>query len=150
MNLQETLLNYLEEPVAFEGVELVDIEITGGSGKKTVVIYIDKEGGVTIDDCERVSKKVSVLLDVHDIIPFAYRLEVSSPGLSRPLKTKKDFTRNRNVKVAFHLREPFEGSQKIIGVILSVEEDGVTVMKGTQEVFLPFALIVKGSIVIDF
>ncbi len=150
MNLQETLLNHLEEPITFEGVDLVDLEITGTGGQKTLVIYIDKAGGVTVDDCEKISRKVSVLLDVHDLIPFSYRLEVSSPGLDRPLKTKKDFMRHKGAKVSFSVNEPVNGSHKVTGTILDVEEEGIKTMVGKKEMFLPFSIVIKAAIVIDF
>ena len=84
--LSETLLNSLS-------IELVDIEYRGEGRDKVLRIYIDKENGVTIDDCADISRELSVILDVNDVIPDRYTLEVSSPGLRRPLKKVEDFKR---------------------------------------------------------
>ena len=84
-----------------EGMEVVDIEYRRESGGWVLRLILDKEGGVTLDDCTRVSQEVGRSLDVEDIIPTPYTLEVSSPGLTRPLKTEKDFMKylHRLVKV---------------------------------------------------
>jgi ribosome maturation factor RimP len=88
--VQELAANVAED----EQVELVSITILGAGRKKIVKVFIDKEGGVSIGDCERMSRGLETLLDVEDIFPAAYMLEVSSPGLDRPLTQMKDFERS--------------------------------------------------------
>ena len=88
--VQELAANVAED----EQVELVSISILGAGRKKLVKVIIDKEGGVSISDCERMSRGLETLLDVEDIFPMAYMLEVSSPGLDRPLMQMRDFERS--------------------------------------------------------
>jgi ribosome maturation factor RimP len=76
-----------------EGMELIDLEYKPGKTRSLLRIYIDKEGGVTLGDCENVSRQLSAILDVKDLVKSAYILEVSSPGLDRPLKTERDYQR---------------------------------------------------------
>jgi len=89
--------------VASEGLELVDIEFKPGRYRGLLRVFIDKEGGVTLNDCENVSRQLATVLDVDDVIKSAYVLEVSSPGLDRPLRTDRDYHRaiGRRIKVTF-------------------------------------------------
>ena len=102
------------------GMEIVLIEIKGSGNRSIVRTFIDQPGGISLNDCERFSKRLSVLLDVEDWIPFSYILEVSSPGLSRPLVKEADFGRftGRNAKV--RTRFPVEGQRNFKGEILGV------------------------------
>ena len=92
----------LVEPILDEvGYELVDVEYLSKYGKWVLRVYIDKEGGISIDDCVQVSEELGDLIDIKEIIEHEYVLEVSSPGLNRPLKKEKDFSRaiDRKIKV---------------------------------------------------
>lgn len=84
----------LAQPILEDmGFELVDLEYRQQGREWMLCLYIDKEGGVTLDDCAEFSRELSTVLDVEDVVPTAYRLEISSPGLDRPLKKAQDFTR---------------------------------------------------------
>ena len=88
------------EPILYEmGFELVDIEFLSEYGRSVLRIYVDKEGGITLDECARVSREVGDLIDVKNIIKHEYVLEVSSPGLNRPLKKEQDFLRAIDKKI---------------------------------------------------
>jgi ribosome maturation factor RimP len=100
------------------GMEIVLVEIKGGGNRPMVRIYIDRTGGVTLDDCERFSKRFSVLLDVEDSIPFSHTLEVSSPGLDRPLVNEADFQRFAGKSARVRTRRPLEGQKNFTGTIL--------------------------------
>jgi ribosome maturation factor RimP len=106
-------------------MEIVFVEIKGGGNRPIVRTYIDKPGGVTLDDCERFSKRFSVLLDVEDWIPFSYTLEVSSPGLDRPLVKEADFLRFAGKNARVRMRFPIEGQKNFKGRILGVTDGRV-------------------------
>ncbi len=89
-----------------KNLELVDLEYKSEGKGKVVRIYIDKEGGVNIDDCSAVSRELSVVMDVHDVINGPYNLEISSPGLTRQLKKERDFTKNIGKKLKIKLNNP--------------------------------------------
>ena len=94
MNIDlETLRNLLEPPLDGMGYELLHLECATDGGRNVLRLYIDAPGGIGVDDCEEVSRRVSVLLDVEDALPSAYLLEVSSPGLDRPLVKPEHFRR---------------------------------------------------------
>ncbi len=94
-----------------ENMELVDVECLKMKSRWLVRIYVDKEGGVTIDDCSNISRQVGDILDVHDTPPGSYTLEVSSPGLDRPLVRDVDFLKALGRMITVRLREKMEGSK---------------------------------------
>jgi len=113
------------------GLELVDVEYVKEGSDYFLRAYIDKEGGVTIDDCETVSRPLSDMLDEEDFIPDAYILEVSSPGLGRQLKKEKDFIRSIGKEVDVKLYKAVEKRKEFSGILLEndidyivIEEDG--------------------------
>src|SRR5579872_2158079 len=103
--MRETLLKLLEPAIEALGYELVELEFP----PHLLRIYIDREGGVTVDDCEKVSRQVSAVLDVEDPIAGAYTLEVSSQGLDRPLRKEADYTRFAGGRVKLELALPKDG-----------------------------------------
>ena len=104
------------------GMEVVLVEIKGDGRRSIVRTFIDKPAGISLDDCERFSRRLSVVLDVEDWIPFSYTLEVSSPGVNRPLVQKSDFERFCGQKAKVRTRLPFEGQQNFKGKIVGVTE----------------------------
>lgn len=117
------------EPVINDlGIELVDLELKKMGGKALLRVYIDTEDGVTIDHCEQVSREVEATLDVEDPIPYSYVLEVSSPGLDRPLKKPADFIRFTGSLVRVVTKEPIEKQTFFVGV-LSDATDSYIVIK---------------------
>jgi ribosome maturation factor RimP len=118
----------ISEPlVVAEGMELVDLEYRREGPRWVLRLFIDKQGGVTVDDCARISREVGDLLDVKDIIPQAYVLEVSSPGLNRRIRKKEDFSRFVGQKVKLWLVSPKDGRKKIVGQLSGVEGEEVVV-----------------------
>jgi ribosome maturation factor RimP len=117
-NLAARIQDFAEQLAASMGLEIVLVEIKGGSNRSIVRTYIDKPGGVTIVDCERFSKRMSVLLDVEDWIPLSYTLEVSSPGLDRPLVKETDFQRFAGRSARLRTRGPIGGQRNFRGKIL--------------------------------
>ena len=115
-------------PIADENnFELVDIEYVKEAGNWFLRVYIDKQGGITIDDCELVSRALSEQLDKDDFIEDSYILEVSSPGLGRPLKKEKDFERSIGKEVEVRLFQAINKQKEYIGILTSYDKDTVTV-----------------------
>jgi ribosome maturation factor RimP len=118
----------IEPVVEGLGYELAGIEWHGGGGRhNTLRVYIDREGGVNVDDCARVSHQVSGLLDVEEPIPGRYDLEVSSPGLDRPLLRERDFERFSGRRVTLRLRVALDKRKKFTGVLVGLVDGQLTV-----------------------
>ncbi|CAI8715805.1 ribosome maturation factor RimP [Pseudomonas sp. TE6288] len=120
-------------------------------GKHSVLrIYIDKEGGILVEDCEAVSRQASAILDVEDPISSEYTLEVSSPGMDRPLFTLEQFAAHAGEQVKIKLRTPFEGRRNFQGLLRGVEEQDVVVQVDQHEFLLPIDSIDKANIIPSF
>ena len=118
----------LLEPIVSElGFELVDVEYVKEGGTWYLRAYIDKPCGITVDDCETVSRRFSDILDEKDYIEDSYVFEVSSPGLGRPLKKEKDFARSLGEEVEIRTYRPIDRQKEFIGILKSYDEDTVTI-----------------------
>ncbi len=109
------------------GFELVDVEYVKEGGTWYLRAYIDKEGGITVNDCEAISRKFSDLLDAEDFIDESYVLEVSSPGLGRPLKKEKDYIRSMGKEVEIRTYRAIDRQKEFIGILSAYTEDTVTI-----------------------
>lgn len=132
------------------GFELWGVEYITRGREVLLRIYIDHEEGIDVDDCAAVSRQVSALLDVEDPIQSEYILEVSSPGMDRPLFTLDQFTRYRGEQVKLKLRTPYEGRRNFSGRLSGVEGDEVVLVVGEEEYLLPIELIDKAHVVPQF
>lgn len=122
---RENIIALVEPVLEAEGLELVDLEFAKMGSRWLVRMYIDREGGVTLQDCSDMSRLIGDILDVNDLPPGPYNLEISSPGLDRPLTRDKDFMKYKGQTVRIRLKEKFEGSRNFKGVLADfVEEDG--------------------------
>ena len=140
--LQDVLLPVLQD----YGLELIEIEFKPSGKRWLLRLYIDKEGGVTISDCENVSREFGRILDVEDIIEHPYSLEVSSPGLTRPLKNWEDFQINKGKLCRIVTNEKIEGKNEFKGTIISGSEEKVEI-RGTIDVFtIPIYAIKKAHL----
>jgi ribosome maturation factor RimP len=102
-------------------IEIVDVELKGAGTKRLLRLFIDKPDGVTHGDCEFISKNVGTILDVEEVVPGAsYTLEVSSPGVERPLKRAADFERFAGQKAKIFLREPVAGKRRWVGILAGI------------------------------
>jgi len=144
----EEKVRELVEPVAdYSGLELVLVEFVRGPRGHVLRIVIDKEGGVTLDDCSRLSRVVSDLLDVHDPVPGSYNLEVSSPGINRPLVKKDDFDRFSGQKIFVRTSEPVEGRRKFKGMLRGMSlKDEIIIETTSQQYLVPFELVNKARL----
>ena len=127
MNTAQKVEQLLKQPVAELGFELCDVEFIKEYGDWVLTLYIDKEGGVNIDDCERVSRAVDPLLDEADPIEQAYMLSVSSLGLDRPLKKDADFARNIGKRIEIKLFAPKNGKKEFTGEMVNFDENSIVV-----------------------
>ena len=127
----------LEPIVAEAGFEFVDVEYVKEAGTWYLRAYIDKPGGITVDDCEVISRKFSDILDEKDYIEDSYIFEVSSPGLGRPLKKEKDFQRSLGEDVEIRTYRPIEGQKEFEGVLKAFDKNTVTIAyeDDTEQVF---------------
>ena len=140
----------LVEPILRDyRIDLVDVEFHPAGRRWLLRIFIDKEGGVTISDCEHVSREISQTLDVEDVIEHPYTLEVSSPGLTRALKRKKDFERYMGKKCRVVTAEPVDGKNDFKGVIGLVTDEAVDIWVATDRYRIPFSSIKKAHLEID-
>ncbi len=139
-----------ESLAASLGMEIVLAEIKGGGNRSIVRIFIDQPGGVSLSDCERFSKRLSVLLDVEDFVPFSYILEVSSPGLDRPLIKEKDFARFSGKTAKVRTRLPVEGQRNMRGRILGVSGGRLALeIAPGKQIEIALAEIEKANLVIE-
>ncbi len=135
------------------GFELVDVELTRSPGGTLVRLYVDKEGGIGLEDLESVSHEVSAILDAEDPINSSYTLEVSSPGLDRPLNSEADYRRFLGRLVRLSSYEPVDGRRHWTGR-LTAFEDGVLEValetEGGKVARVPFAKISHGRLEVEF
>jgi ribosome maturation factor RimP len=133
---------------ANEGLEIVDIELKpeGGRGGRVLRVYMDKEGGPSIDQLSRVSRGLSELLDEHDdVVTGSYTLEVSSPGINRPLRRPEHFSRFVGKRVRVRTRDMINGRRSFLGELLEVSEDRIAVKQDGTRWDIPFSQIDKSN-----
>lgn len=131
----DEIVTELVEPIVEENsFELVDVEFVKEGANWYLRIYIDKEGGVTIDDCQIVSEKLSDKLDDADPIEQSYFLEVSSPGLDRPLKKEKDFEKYKGEQVEVRVFQPIEGKKVFEGELLGLRDGKVGIKPAADDI----------------
>jgi ribosome maturation factor RimP len=154
-NLRDSLKERLLPLIKEENLELVDLEFSPSGSMSLLRIYVDKPEGVTIDECANLSRKVSDFLDMENLIPNRYNLEVSSPGLDRPLVKREDFIRKVGEKVRVFLKEPVDGKLDLVGEIkrfqeemlyLSIESEGAE-PSVNEEKAVPFRNVLKAKII---
>jgi len=126
--LQNDIEKVIEPVINALGIELDYIEFSMMKGKALLRVFIDKENGVNIDDCTQVSREIEAVLDVEDPIPYSYVLEVSSPGLDRPLKSIKDFKRYSGNMVRVVTNDPVEGETFFIGKLVEAGDDELVLL----------------------
>ncbi|MFP4129553.1 MAG: ribosome maturation factor RimP [Halorhodospira sp.] len=142
MSRIQTLHSLLEPTVAGLGYELVGVEMVGAKGNRTLRVYIDTPAGIRVEDCEAVSHQVSGVLDVEDPIEGAYNLEVSSPGLDRPIFKAADYDRFSGERIKLRLQEFHEGRRRIKGVLGGLDGEHVVVRDAEgSELRIPLELI---------
>ena len=150
---REKIWELTEAILTGEGMELVEAECLRMPSRWLVRIYMDKEGGVTLNDCSEISHQLGDVLDIHDVPPGPYTLEVSSPGLDRPLARDKDFLKYQGAMIDIRLREKVAGVKHIKGKLIEFSEaDGqkllVMDVSGTSY-RIPRQMVVKAHLVYE-
>lgn len=148
--IEELTENFLKSIIQTHKLELVDIEYVKEVGNYYLRIYIDKEGGVTINDCEIVSRELEVILDEKDPIVGEYILEVSSPGLDRPLKKENDFRRSIGKDVEVKLYKAIDGEKEFIGTLVAYTQERITLKIEEKELVLDRKTISRIRLAIKF
>ncbi|MDL1965516.1 MAG: ribosome maturation factor RimP [Candidatus Desulfofervidus auxilii] len=133
-----------------EGLELVDVEFQREKQGWVLRVYIDKPGGVTLDDCTDISYQLSAVLDVEDLIDTSYTLEVSSPGLTRPLKELSDYERYKGQLVKIKTYKPIDGKKVFRGKLIGLENEIVKIEDEKGEHEIPFEIIAKANLNLEF
>jgi len=148
---KDTQLRDLIEPVVTAlGFELWGVEYHSGAKQTLLRVYIESPEGIDVDDCANVSRQLSSVFDVEDPIVGEYNLEVSSPGMDRPLYTQEQFESYVGQNVKVKLRTAFEGRKNFSGQLVGVEGDDVVVAVDKEEYLLPLELIDKANVVPSF
>lgn len=145
----ENIHALIEPAVEALGCQLWAVELVSQGKFSILRIYIDSENGINVDDCAAVSHQVSGILDVEDPIQAKYTLEVSSPGLDRPLYTLAQFKQYVGKGVKIKLRVPFDGRRKFTGLLTAIEGDDVVVLMNDEEYLLPIDTIDKANVVAE-
>ena len=146
VTLRERLIALIEPVLTRLGYELVELEYAAGRSQAVVRLFIDTPAGITVDDCERVSRDVAALLDVDDPIPTAYTLEVSSPGFDRLLRIPAHFERFMGERVFVELKAPRAGRKRYTGLLQVVTATGIELEVDKQKVVVPFEEIGKARL----
>ena len=144
---ERRICDLLEPSVSGLGYELVGVELEGSEARSILRIFIDCEAGITVGDCEQVSRQLGAVLDVEDPIPESYVLEVSSPGLDRPLLTADHFIRFVGHSVRLRTTEPMDGRRGWKGRLIGCREGNVVVQEGDEERIIPLDLVGKANLV---
>ncbi|MEM7610871.1 MAG: ribosome maturation factor RimP [Pseudomonadota bacterium] len=140
----------LEPAIERLGFELVDLEYQPGGGQSVLRVFIDGPNGITLDDCAAVSHQVSGILDVEDPIPGEYNLEISSPGVDRPLRRPAHFEKYAGEQVKIRMAKGFAGRRRLKGQLVGLEDNEVIVAVDEKTHRLPLGSIESARLVPDF
>ncbi len=133
-----------------QGIELVDLEYRREGRGWVLRLYIDREGGITLDDCSRVSQEIGTTLDIEDVMPAPYTLEVSSPGLNRPLKSEKDFLKYRDRRITVKTVDPIDHRRHFKGTLRGISEGQIEMEVDGGIFCIPLANVAKANLEYDF
>lgn len=150
MSSVDDITPVVERKLSSMGLELYEIKYHRAGRHSILKIVIDKPGGVTIDDCELASRELSVMLDVEEFSKAPYSLEVSSPGIDRPLRYERDFQRARGHDVTIELDEPIENRKRISGTVQECGNGTIVLTRDGDTVEVPLGIVKVGKVEIRF
>ena len=145
----QSVTELIESGLLADGLELVDVEFKKEGKNWILRIYIDREGGVTIADCQKVSRLAGDLIEVEEVIEPVYTLEVSSPGLNRVLKKEKDFLKYSGKKIYVQCHAPMDGRKKFTGILTGFIDQSIHLEMDGQHYTIPLNLVAKANLVIE-
>lgn len=146
LDVEERISGVAGPVIESMGMELVDVEYRREPGGWVLRLYIDREGGVTLDDCGNVSKEVGAVLEIEEMIEHSYNLEVSSPGLTRPLKKPGDFERFKGRFVKIKCYSAVNGRKTLTGISRGIDGEDVVVDLDGEEVRIAYSNIAKANL----
>lgn len=152
-DVKEAVRSVADRVTVGRGFELVDVEIKNAPDGRVVRLFVDKEGGISLDDLQSVSEEVSAILDAEDLIKNAYTLEVSSPGLDRPLRTEADYRRFAGKLARLSSYEPVDGRRHWTGRLVAFEDGNVVLTlpsEGDALCRIPLDKIAHGRLEVEF
>ncbi len=150
MSSVDDITPLVEGKLASMGLELYEMKYHRAGRHSVLKIVIDKPGGVTIDDCEQASRELSVMLDVEEFSKTPYSLEVSSPGIDRPLRYERDFQRARGHDVTVELEEPIENRKRITGTVQECSSGMIVLACDGKIVEIPLEVVKVGKVEVRF
>ncbi len=140
---------FLDPLLSTMGYELVDVQWVVEYGRQILRLFVDREGGVTLDHCSSLSREIGTHLDVQDFMPEQYSLEVSSPGVDRPLRKKKDFERFLGSQIRVQTQLPIEGRSRYKGKLEKLENNNILVIVDKKEYWIAIEAIEKANLVYE-
>ena len=147
--VSQAVVSLIEPILMAEGLELVDVEYKKEGKSWVLRIFIDKEGGVTIADCQKVSRLTGDLIDVEETITTTYSLEVSSPGLNRVLKREEDFLKFKGRQIYLHSLSPIDNRKKFNGILTDFKDQTVFIEVDGEVLGIPLRHVGKANLVIE-
>ena len=145
----QSVTELIEPGLLADGLELVDVEFKKEGKNWILRIYIDREGGVTLADCQKISRLAGDLIEVEEVIEPVYTLEVSSPGLNRVLKKEKDFLKYSGKKIYVQCHAPMDGRKKFTGILTGFIDQSIHLEVDGQHYTIPLNLVAKANLVIE-
>lgn len=136
----------IEDILVHEGMELIDITYRREPTGWVLRVLIDQDGGITVDDCKNISRQLSDILDVKDIIQYAYKLEVSSPGINRPLKKEMDFKRFRGENIRLKTYEYINNRKNFLGRLTDYKDGSILLDIDGKNFIIPHTMVVKANV----
>ena len=149
VSVSQAVMDLIEPVLIVEGLELVDVEYKKEGKNWVLRISIDKEGGVTVEDCQKVSHLTGDLIEVEETIITPYSLEVSSPGLDRVLKREKDFLKFKGRQIRLHSLSPIDNRRKFIGILVDFKDQTVFLELDGKLLEIPLRQVGKANLVIE-
>ena len=145
----QSVIELIEPGLLAKGLELVDVEFKKEGKNWVLRVFIDKEGGVTLEDCQKISRLAGDLIEVEEVIEPAYTMEVSSPGLNRVLKKEKDFIRFSGKKIGIQCHAPLNGRKKFTGILKDFKNQSIHLEVDGQLQIIPINRVAKANLVIE-
>ena len=145
----QSVIELIEPGLLAKGLELVDVEFKKEGKNWVLRVFIDKEGGVTLEDCQKISSLVGDLIEVEEVIEPAYTMEVSSPGLNRVLKKEKDFIKFSGKKIGVQCHAPLNGRKKFTGILKDFKNQSIHLDVDGQLQIIPIHRVAKANLVIE-
>ena len=146
----QSVTELIEPGILANGLELVDVEFKKEGQNWVLRIYIDSEGGITLAECQKVSRLAGDLIEIEEVIEPVYTLEVSSPGLNRVLKKEKDFLKYSGKKIYVQCHAPMDGRKKFTGILTGFIDQSIHLELDGQSYTIPLSLVAKANLVIEF